>query len=155
MLIESLLKYLCYCSCRRWGECSILLIFCSCSCYILFRMENELFLTLFGGVGRWSGLSYFLWLFFKQFVFWFFSRWAFIIQWIELNFILHGKWTAATVFICTTSITVVSTITVLGDHNNTSNNNCPAYSPCVFTVSLSHFLGVEVIAQILSCLIER
>ncbi|NWS89289.1 KCNH1 protein, partial [Toxostoma redivivum] len=34
---------------RRWGECSILVIFCSCSCYILFGMENELFLTFLGG----------------------------------------------------------------------------------------------------------
>ncbi|NXW79010.1 KCNH1 protein, partial [Hirundo rustica] len=43
-------KFLCYCSCKRWGECSILVIFCSCSCYILFEMENELFLTLFSSL---------------------------------------------------------------------------------------------------------
>ncbi|NXH43078.1 KCNH1 protein, partial [Dicaeum eximium] len=41
---ENVDEYLCYCSCRRWGECSILVIFCSCSCCILLGMENELFL---------------------------------------------------------------------------------------------------------------
>ncbi|NXR32460.1 KCNH1 protein, partial [Zosterops hypoxanthus] len=47
---ENVDEYLCYCSCRRWGECSILVIFCSCSCYILFGMENELFLILFSSL---------------------------------------------------------------------------------------------------------
>ncbi|NWY39377.1 KCNH1 protein, partial [Sylvia atricapilla] len=47
---ENVDEYLCYCSCRRWGECSILVIFCSCSCYVLFGMENELFLILFSSL---------------------------------------------------------------------------------------------------------
>ncbi|NXS01611.1 KCNH1 protein, partial [Oxylabes madagascariensis] len=50
MLLNLLLKYLCYCSCRRWGGGSILVIFCSCSCYILFGKENELLLTLFSSL---------------------------------------------------------------------------------------------------------
>ncbi|NXY27993.1 KCNH1 protein, partial [Pomatorhinus ruficollis] len=47
---ENVDEYLCYCSCRRWGECSILVIFCSRSCYILFGLENELFLILFSSL---------------------------------------------------------------------------------------------------------
>ncbi|NXP00072.1 KCNH1 protein, partial [Certhia brachydactyla] len=35
---------------RRWGECSILVIFCSCSCYILLGMENEGISSLFSSL---------------------------------------------------------------------------------------------------------
>lgn len=36
---------------------------------------------------------------------------------------------AATVYICTASLSEMSTVTVLGDHNDTTNNNDSAYSP--------------------------
>ncbi|NWR18648.1 KCNH1 protein, partial [Emberiza fucata] len=47
---ENVDEYLCYCSCRRWGECSILVIFCSYSCCILFGMENGGISSLFSSL---------------------------------------------------------------------------------------------------------